>query len=426
MARRAGRPASERRASGRRDPVAHGPGGRARGRAGAQRGADPRGWGRPTVADRGRGGEVRRRHHRGPVPRRGQCARAETARRVLECRRAFRCRTGRFRVPTGRIGSGRRGGAGGPRGTAGRAPGDRPDAGGPAPHRRGVRRAARRGSDRVADRLRLRASLPGSGGGADPARPVVDGPHRDLRGAAAVMALSAALWSAAAWMWLGPPAERRSLFRGHGAGRGRDGPRAVGRHRVLAGAVAGVAVTLVLGWPLGPPVGLACLVLLPRWLGRLEPMVTRRRREALERQAPLLADLLAATLAAGAGTRAAVHAVAEAFDEPGAAALRPVVIALDLGADVPEAWRLVDDGGAWSSIVESVVRATTTGAPLASTLAAVANDLRRERRRAVDVAARAAGVRAVGPLAACFLPAFLLLGVVPVVVSLASAVTGLG
>ena len=36
-----------------------------------------------------------------------------------------------------------------------------------------------------------------------------------------------------------------------------------------------------------------------------------------------------------------------------------------------------------------------------------------------DAAARAAGVRAVGPLAAAFLPAFLMIGVVPVVVSLA-------
>ena len=45
--------------------------------------------------------------------------------------------------------------------------------------------------------------------------------------------------------------------------------------------------------------------------------------------------------------------------------------------------------------------------------------MRRDRQRAVEVAAQAAGVRAVAPLAACFLPAFLLLGVVPVVASLA-------
>ena len=35
--------------------------------------------------------------------------------------------------------------------------------------------------------------------------------------------------------------------------------------------------------------------------------------------------------------------------------------------------------------------------------------------------ARRAGVQAVGPLAACFLPAFVLVGVVPVVVGVAQA-----
>jgi hypothetical protein len=46
-------------------------------------------------------------------------------------------------------------------------------------------------------------------------------------------------------------------------------------------------------------------------------------------------------------------------------------------------------------------------------------DLRREHRSAVQAAARAAGVRVVAPLALCFLPAYLVIGVVPIVASLA-------
>jgi hypothetical protein len=42
----------------------------------------------------------------------------------------------------------------------------------------------------------------------------------------------------------------------------------------------------------------------------------------------------------------------------------------------------------------------------------------------VEVAARTAGVRAVIPLVACFLPAFILLGVVPVVAGLANELIG--
>ena len=67
-----------------------------------------------------------------------------------------------------------------------------------------------------------------------------------------------------------------------------------------------------------------------------------------------------------------------------------------------------------------MVRSAASGAPLAGVLARVAEDLRRDRQQVVEVAARAAGVRAVAPLGACFLPAFVLVGVVPVVVSLAT------
>jgi hypothetical protein len=57
-------------------------------------------------------------------------------------------------------------------------------------------------------------------------------------------------------------------------------------------------------------------------------------------------------------------------------------------------------------------------------VAAVADDQRRRRRWSAEAAARRAGVHAVGPLVLCFLPAFVLLGVVPVVLSIAAEVLG--
>jgi pilus assembly protein TadC len=65
-----------------------------------------------------------------------------------------------------------------------------------------------------------------------------------------------------------------------------------------------------------------------------------------------------------------------------------------------------------------------SGAPLADMVAAVADDQRRRRRWSAEAAARRAGVQAVGPLVLCFLPAFVLLGVVPVVLSIAAEVLG--
>ena len=46
-----------------------------------------------------------------------------------------------------------------------------------------------------------------------------------------------------------------------------------------------------------------------------------------------------------------------------------------------------------------------------------ADEARAERTAAVEIAARQVGVRSVLPLMLCFIPAFLLLGIVPTVVS---------
>jgi hypothetical protein len=52
---------------------------------------------------------------------------------------------------------------------------------------------------------------------------------------------------------------------------------------------------------------------------------------------------------------------------------------------------------------------------MALVIAGVSSDARREHRSRVEIAARSAGVKAVAPLAACFLPAFFLMGVAPII-----------
>jgi hypothetical protein len=75
-------------------------------------------------------------------------------------------------------------------------------------------------------------------------------------------------------------------------------------------------------------------------------------------------------------------------------------------------------------LTRAVARSGATGAPLARTVREVAADERARQRAALEERARAVGVRAVAPLAVCFLPAFVLVGVVPVVVGIARAVLG--
>ncbi|MEQ7007640.1 type II secretion system F family protein [Actinopolymorpha sp. B17G11] len=75
-----------------------------------------------------------------------------------------------------------------------------------------------------------------------------------------------------------------------------------------------------------------------------------------------------------------------------------------------------------ASFGRAMVRVWDSGAPLAVTLERLAADARRTRRARAEQKARAVGVRSAVPLALCFLPAFVLVGVVPLV---AGAVSGL-
>jgi Flp pilus assembly protein TadB len=138
----------------------------------------------------------------------------------------------------------------------------------------------------------------------------------------------------------------------------------------------------------------------------------------------VVVDLLAATLASGAAMRSSLAAVCVAVEEPAAACLSEVVAALDLGADPVEAWATVEHDPVLGALGAAAVRSARTGAPLSLLLSRLAEDMRRDRRAVVEVAARTAGVRAVIPLVACFLPAFILLGVVPVVAGLANELIG--
>ena len=63
------------------------------------------------------------------------------------------------------------------------------------------------------------------------------------------------------------------------------------------------------------------------------------------------------------------------------------------------------------------MRSQHSGAAFAGSLQRVADDLRADRLIAADAAGRRAGVLIVLPLGLCFLPAFVLAGLVPVIVA---------
>src|SRR5699024_10388607 len=95
-----------------------------------------------------------------------------------------------------------------------------------------------------------------------------------------------------------------------------------------------------------------------------------------------------------------------------------VHLALSAGAPWHQAVDPVSDQPELSAFCEHLSFAHSTGAPSGSMLRAAAAQARAQRRHSAERRAEQLGVKMMLPLGACFLPAFILLGVVPVVLSM--------
>ncbi|RSS47998.1 type II secretion system F family protein, partial [Streptomyces sp. WAC06614] len=88
------------------------------------------------------------------------------------------------------------------------------------------------------------------------------------------------------------------------------------------------------------------------------------------------------------------------------------------------AWgRLAEVPGA-RPLAECLDRAARTGAPVAEPVSRLAAGLRAERSRRSTARAQRAAVLVTAPVGLCFLPAFLAVGVAPVVIGMASSLFG--
>lgn len=143
---------------------------------------------------------------------------------------------------------------------------------------------------------------------------------------------------------------------------------------------------------------------------------------AVELELPVLLDLLDAACAAGASVPGALAAVGAAAGGVRGAALERAAGVLALGASWTEAW-----SGAPPAVVRVLAALRPSwedGTPPSDALRGAAQSARRERHaRALEAAARL-GVRLVLPLGLCYLPAFVLVGLVPVLLSLAGRALG--
>ncbi len=189
------------------------------------------------------------------------------------------------------------------------------------------------------------------------------------------------------------------------------------RHRLVVSLLCGAAVAWYSGRWWGIALGALVAYGTERFLRRQEPAAVRAAREQAEADLPLAAELLAAALRAGAPVERAVAAVAEALSGPLSDRLDRVARSLRLGADPPEAWAHLAALGGADRLIAAAVRSSASGAALAGALTRLAGEFRADRAIAAEASARRAGVLIVLPLGLCFLPAFLLTGLVPVVVA---------
>jgi Flp pilus assembly protein TadB len=148
--------------------------------------------------------------------------------------------------------------------------------------------------------------------------------------------------------------------------------------------------------------------------------LARRTVAAADREIPVLLDLLAVATSAGLPPQLAFRRAVDAATGPLAEELGSVINASDLGGrwrdelnrvgerlDLPDLRRLLG----------SLARTDAVGSSLAEEVANLASDVREVRRAAAAQRARTAPVKMLFPLVFLVLPAFLLLTVVPVLLT---------
>lgn len=168
-----------------------------------------------------------------------------------------------------------------------------------------------------------------------------------------------------------------------------------------------------------------------RWTGRMVG-----RDAAAEPGLPLAIDLLAVCLRAGMPTSAAFRSVARTVSSSVAVGrtgsegprvdvvLGRVAAACELGSEPATAWQEWIGSSQYGRLARALVVTGESGSAVAGRLEAVSEQLRTAAGEQALVRSQRAGVALMAPLGLCFLPAFVCLGVLPVVIGIAGRVFG--
>jgi len=202
-----------------------------------------------------------------------------------------------------------------------------------------------------------------------------------------------------------------------GAGWSVDPARFSGA-RIVA-AAGGLLVGALIPFP-GPMVAPLLAVAGARFPLFVAARASRRRRDAIDAEIPQLLDLLAAGSSAGLAAPLALRRSIDGLRGPLATELGRTLDAVDLGARWRDELHALADRAQLPDLTRAVAAVTRTeslGSSLADATRELALTVRAARRAAVTQRARTAPVKMLFPLVFLVLPAFLLLTVVPVLLT---------
>jgi Flp pilus assembly protein TadB len=216
-----------------------------------------------------------------------------------------------------------------------------------------------------------------------------------------------------------PPDPPLPVGRSDGRSDGRSGGDGWARRgRLLWALLAAAAGATFFSGQAAVPMGLVAGGVSWVVAGRAEPRAVRRTREAAERDLPGLVHLLGTALEVGCDVGDGLRLVCAAHPGAAADALGLVPTRLALGLDPVEAWAPVAADPTLAPLARAMMRAHRSGSSVVSEVARLADELAARARQQRETRARTVGVRAAVPLGLCLLPAFVLVGVVPLVVGL--------
>ncbi|MEU6787857.1 type II secretion system F family protein [Nonomuraea angiospora] len=257
--------------------------------------------------------------------------------------------------------------------------------------------------------------------------------------------LSALLAGLAIWLWFSPrtPAERLSRLRPPAKPNPQEPhpnqqtqartdeheplwqdspPTGITRKTIIIATCTGLFTALLIGGIPGTIAGFLITPAAAAFLHKKQPPQTHHDRRRIAADLPFAADLMTACLLAGRPVSDATEIAANAIGGPLGQRLKWVSTQLRLGADPDPTWATLAKDPATAQLSRAMSRAAQSGAPVADVLTRLADDAREAARADSVASARSVGVKAVAPLGLCFLPAFVLLGIIPVIAGLASTI----